>query len=168
MRLPAPDAFCTVNNECCVQFPSFCGITIFLRFVLQQRYIVYYVFDDFLLLWHSQLVARSVSTIRNNTWIESFQVHTQRLRQGQIQNENAGSKSFWHGSDIWSVHFAHQYLYMCTNMWIKKARLPSWQTVKWSSGVTPEVNPRNPVHAGKTQGRHHQKSSIGVSVAGSM
>ena len=48
---------------------------------------------------------------------------------------------------------------------------------KRSAGVTPEVNLRNPLHAGEkthkqgihpgfeTQGRHHQKFKTGVSVA---
>ena len=49
--------------------------------------------------------------------------------------------------------------------------------VKRSAGATPEVNLSNPLHAGEkarmqgihpgfeTQGRHHQKSKTGVSVA---
>ena len=57
--------------------------------------------------------------------------------------------------------------------WIEKARLTSIQ----SAGVTPEVNLRNSLHAGdkarkwgihsgfETQGRHHQNSKTGVSVA---
>ena len=44
MRLPAPDAFCTLNNEHYVQFPLFCRTTIFSLCVLQQRHIVYCVF----------------------------------------------------------------------------------------------------------------------------
>ena len=60
---------------------------------------------------------------------------------------------------------------------MQRTRLSEMLAVKRSVGVTPEVNLRNPLHAGEetckrgihsgfeTQGRRHQKSKTGVSVA---
>ena len=68
---------------------------------------------------------------------------------------------------------SHQCLYMYED----QKRFGAMLDIQRSAGVTPEVNMRSPLHAGEqvlksmihpgfeTQGRHHQKSKTGVSLA---
>ena len=53
----------------------------------------------------------------------------------------------------------------CAVHGLKKAKLPYYAIAQSPAGVTPQENLKSPLHTGfETQGRHHKKCKIGVSV----